>query len=89
MLREEIDETTRVLVPTSPIAEVIEEAHRGPEMAQEGSKNVLERLVHYYYWHRMKKDVKLHRASCPTWDTFHNASKRHRAKLNTIVTNVR
>ena len=78
-----------MIVHTSLIGEVIEEAQQVPRTAQEGGKKVLERLVHSYYWQGMKKDVQLHLATCPTCDKFHNTSERQRAKLNQIPTNDR
>ena len=47
--REDVEETNRVIVPTSLIGEVIEEAHQGPESAHESVKKVVQRLVHSYY----------------------------------------
>ena len=46
VLREEIDETNRAILPTSLIEEVIEDAHQRPGGAQEGAKNLSERLLH-------------------------------------------
>ena len=76
VLREEVDGTNRVIVPTSLIGEVIEEAHQGPGTAHEGVKKVLELLVHSYYWPGMKRDVQLQLATCPTCDKFHSPSKK-------------
>ena len=89
VLREEIDGTNRVIVPTSLIGEVIEEAHQGFGTAHDGVKNMLERLVHSYYWPGMKRDVQLQLSTCPTCDKFHSHSKRQRAKLNPIPRNDR
>ena len=89
VLREEIDGTNRVIVPTSLIREVIDEAHQGPGTAHEDVNKVLERLVHSYYWPGMKRDVQLQLATCPTWDKFHSPSKSQRGKLNPIPTNDR
>ena len=46
VLREEVDGTKRVIVPTSLIGEVMEEGHQGPGTAHVGVKKVLERLMH-------------------------------------------
>ena len=48
--REEIDGTNRIIVPTSLIGEVIEEADQGPGTAHEGVNKVLNRVVNSYYW---------------------------------------
>ena len=89
VLREEIDGTNRVIVPTSLIGEVIDEAHQWLGTAHEGVKKVLERLVHSYYWPGMKRDVQLHLATCPPCEKFDSSSKRQRGKLNPIPTNDR
>ena len=56
-LRDQVDGTNRVIVPSSLIEEVIEEAHQRPGTAQECSKKVLQHLVHSYSWPGLKKDV--------------------------------
>ena len=89
VLREEVDGTNRVIVPTSLIGELIEEAHQGPGTAHEGVKKVLESLVHSYYRPGMKRDVQLQLGTCPPCDKFHSPSKRQRAKLNPIPTSDR
>ena len=66
VLREESDGTNRVIVPTTVIGEVIEVGHQGPGTAHAGVKQVLERLVHSYYWPAMKRDVQLQLATCHT-----------------------
>ena len=43
VLREEVDGAKRVIVPTSLIGEVIEEAHQGPGTADEGVTKLMER----------------------------------------------
>ena len=78
-----------MIVPTSLIGEVIEEAYQGPGMAHEGVKKVLERLVHSYNLPGMKRDVQLRLAHCHTCDKFHSPCKMQRAKLNPIPTNER
>ena len=50
VIREEIDGTNRVIVPTSLIGQVIEEAHQWPGTAHESVKKVLQRLVNSYCW---------------------------------------
>ena len=70
VLREDVDGTNRVIVPTSLIVEVIDEAHQGPGAAHEGVRKVPERLVYSYYWPGMKRDLQLQLATCPTWINF-------------------
>ena len=43
VLPEEFDGTKRVIVPTSLIGEVVEEAHQGPGTADEGVTKLMER----------------------------------------------
>ena len=50
VLPEEVDGTKRVIVPTSLIGEVIDDANQRPGTAHGCVKKVLERLVHSYYW---------------------------------------
>ena len=73
-LREEVDGTIRVIVSTSLIGDVIEEAHQGPVTAHEGSTKVWERLMQSYSWPGMKKDLQLQLGTSHTSDKFHNAS---------------
>ena len=89
LLREEIERTNRVIVPTSLIGEEIEEAYQGPGIGHEGVKKVLERLVHSNYSPGMKKDVQLQVPTCHTYYKFHSASKRQPGKLHPIPTNER
>ena len=89
VLREEIDGTNRVIVTTSLIGEVIEEAHQGTRTAHQGVKKVLESLEHSYYWAGMKRNVQLQLAFCPPCEKFDSPSKRQLAKQNPIPSNDR
>ena len=71
VLREEVDWSNRVIVPTSLIGALIEEAHQRPGTADAGVLKVLVRLGFSYYWPGMMQDVDLQRAPCPPCEKFH------------------
>ena len=71
------------------MGELFEEPHQGPSTAHEGEKKVLERLVHCYYWHGMKRHLQRQLESCCTCYKFHSPSKRISGKLNSFPRNNR
>ena len=72
----------RIVVPSELVESVIDAAHRS--MAHEGAKKVLLRISRTFYWHSMRKDVKLFVASCPVCDRYKKVGRAPKNPLHPV-----
>ena len=71
VLRErDVGTQCRIVLPTELIDTVLTATHAADPATHEGVSRVLGRLLPFYYWPFMKRDVKLYVNSCPTCDPF-------------------
>jgi len=60
----------RIVLPTELIDTVLAAAHNENPATHEGATKILGRLLPFYYWPFMRRDIKLYVNSCPNCDPF-------------------
>jgi hypothetical protein len=66
----EIGSQVRIVLPTELIDTVLAAAHAEDPATHEGATKILGRLLPFYYWPFMRRDIKLYVNSCPNCDPF-------------------
>ena len=79
--RHDDPESELTLVPNTRVKHIIRYYHEGPGGAHQAPKAISAKIIGYFWWADIKRDVRLYAACCPTCEKFIRLNRTPKAGL--------